>query len=79
MQRYLGCSDVVKLAAFVGVAALLGAAASASAAPNFQGENGGRQDADFRRGTLSPTPTQRTLATDGRRRPSGTASEPRAP
>ena len=57
-------SQVARLATLVGVAALLGAAASASAAPRFQGENGGREDVDLRKGTLSPTSTQRTLAID---------------
>jgi extracellular elastinolytic metalloproteinase len=57
-------SHVAMLAVFVGVAALFGAAASASAAPGFQGENGGRSDVDRRKGTLPPTSTQRTLATD---------------
>ena len=57
-------SRVAKLAVFVGVAALFGAVASASAAPRFQGEDGGRADVDHRKGALSPTSTQRTLARD---------------
>ena len=56
-------SQVAKLAVFVGVAALVSAAASAWRRP-VPGENGARQDVDTRQGSRSPSSTQRAFAND---------------